>query len=83
MADPRIFQGSPLTEVPLEWARKRDGGDDVIGCSRSKATQIAPGVFVLVLAWGDMLGPDGRVTRGARIAVWAGEPTITEGEPAP
>lgn len=79
MADPRIYQGSPLAEVPLEWLRRRDPDDDPARWL-DKATEVAPGVRVLVLAWGDMLGPDGTVSRGARIAVWreGAEPPVID-----
>jgi hypothetical protein len=73
VADPRIYQGTPLAEVPLEWLRRRDPDDDPAR-RQGKATEVAPGVRVLVLAWGDMLGPDGTVSRGARIAVWQEDP---------
>jgi hypothetical protein len=68
VTEPRIYQGSPLAEVPLEWLCRRD---PVPPRWLDKATEVAPGVRVLVLAWGDMLRPDGTtVSRGARIAVW-------------
>lgn len=67
MSNPRIFQGWPLTEVPLAWLEQRYETDRI---KRENAAEVAPGVFVQVMAHGDFFMPDGRVTGGARIAVW-------------
>jgi hypothetical protein len=67
VADPRVYQGSPLAEVPLEWLRSRDSAYMI---DRARATEVAPGVLVQVTAWGDFIMPGGETTRGAQIAVW-------------
>ena len=66
MAEPRIFQGTPLAGIPLKWHRSMREREP----ARDRATQVAPGVWVQVMAWGDFVMPDGRVGSGARIAVW-------------
>lgn len=67
MSEPRIFQGTPLREVQLKWLEGRYGTDRI---DRSRATEVAPGIHVQVMSWGDQLMPDGRVSSGAQIAVW-------------
>ena len=71
MADPRIYQGSPPAEVPLDWYKRRSGDDDSdMARARARATEVAPGVFVGCLGWGRFIMPDGTFSDGARIAVW-------------
>ena len=71
MTDPRIYQGSPLIEVPLNWYKLRYGDDDSdMARARTRATKVAPGVFVGCLGWGRFMMPDGTFSDGARIAVW-------------
>lgn len=77
MADPRIYQGWKLAEVPLEWLRSRDSTYMI---DRAKATEVAPGVFVQVTACGDCMMPDGESAGGAQIAVWREDPGEPEDE---
>lgn len=76
MSNPRIFQGWPLTEVPLAYLEQRYETERI---KREHAAEVAPGIFVQVMAHGDFVMPDGRVTGGARIAVWD-ERSATKGE---
>jgi hypothetical protein len=71
MTEPRIFQGSPLAEVSLDWYMRRSGDDDRdLERERQRAAEVAPGVFVSPLGWGNMIMPDHSISDGPRIAVW-------------
>ena len=68
---PRIFMlGIPGWEETLEYYEHRSG-EPLNPAWEGKATEVAPGVRVLLLSTGGGIGPEGQNPGfGARIAVW-------------
>src|SRR5262245_37506203 len=74
--EPRVFglAGRKSREIPLAWRRARYEGEPV----PDHAIEVAPGVRVRLLGFGDLLLPEGGEpgepatirTTGAEIAVW-------------